>query len=82
MNHRDFAITEDSSARYAKERQKLFGFAERACYPAAGARPRSPAANTSGINICADRWNWRFRKNPDSFRELHPAVSGEGGEER
>jgi DNA-binding NarL/FixJ family response regulator len=29
MNHRGSGVTEDSSAKYAKERQKFFGFAER-----------------------------------------------------
>ena len=63
-----------------KERQKLFGFAERRLPTPPPGASAAPAANASGINICADRWNRRFRKNLDSFRELRSAVSGEGGE--
>jgi hypothetical protein len=48
-------LTEDSSAKYAKERQKFFRFAERRPTTLPPGASASPGANTSGINICAYR---------------------------
>lgn len=80
MKHRGSAVTENSSAKYPKERQKLFGFTERRLPTPPPSASAASAANASEINICADRWNRRCRKNLDSFRELRSTVSGEGGE--
>jgi hypothetical protein len=61
MNHRGSGVTEDSSAKYAKERQKFFGFHFRNQY-------LGPSLKIGGL----EKFNF--------FRELRPAVSGEGGE--
>jgi hypothetical protein len=45
MNHRGSGVTEDSSTKYAKERQKFFGFSERRLPPATG-RVRVPLLST------------------------------------
>jgi hypothetical protein len=49
MNQRGSGVTEDSSAKYAKEHQKFFGFAERRPTTLPPGAFASPAANTSGI---------------------------------
>jgi hypothetical protein len=78
MKHRGSAVTENSSAKYPKERQKLFGFAERRLPTPPPGASAAPAANASGINICADRWNRRCRKNWTLFENFAPPFPEKG----
>ena len=47
MNHRGSGVTEDFPAKYARERQKFFGLAERRLPPCRRARSRAPGLISS-----------------------------------
>jgi hypothetical protein len=62
MKHRGSAVTENSSAKYPKNAKSSSASQSVAYQLRRQARPRTRAANTSGINICADRWESAVQK--------------------